>query len=1848
MLQKSHLRRAYGVFNLKCVPVASVHELLIINLHHWIIKHILPKTNCMKTDNGCEDGWGGIKSRSALSIPRQIVHRDAQASDLIFRRASLSYVGTAMLSSSREKSPMVSKVLSKISSDSKVPKHQHGEHTEDSKEPGCSADPPPCGKDPKSPKAKKNKRSIFHFRGHKSGKKSEKEKEKLKKEKSEVKGRGEGEVSPLLTANKEKAAQLPELVETDEVETPQLVTKDADAISSKELSEIDSVTVSDVTEPITDIDCLSEDMSDFSDKCSESLKSDAESEDLINFKTYSALHTTRTTKYESPLKKTQIYQKSFLHNRFGSNSSMETLPGRLDRVPSGSSSISSVSSFSTLAALRCRTLDSSYRHAHDGSGQSTPITHIKSSTLDTVRARFHNHVNNLTYEGMSFTSGEQSPSSSSLWSLGGKGFTSPFSKFGIHSSDSKNNAKEKEKKSKISSESKFTAKSGVKKILLSNRLKEETSPEVSPERKSPALGTMGETKKKVDPVSKNLDSITIISNKNVTAKLNITLVKTPEMARKSELGSFRFARTGIRSSVRTSQKKKKAARSPPSSSPPPSTDSSSSSIPYKMVKTVDGKIIPEYAKVNKRKNSKPDIVDEGHPESITHGANYSHESPVEKAPVVKKIEAAAYKARKDNEPSLKVNPVKRAESFKTGSRVCRKSSLTYVSRTKMFKEGLDPESFVKTQAVKLRRKDSKNGRIDMRNARRAEYRLSVTIKPSTVATLTNKFNTIISQNQAGNSFAKAEFPVGHVSLHETRVTRSPKPNVRFKNRTKMGRNYTCKEKFKEGTCLLDEKSIKEEKNREEKRGDFSVPSSRKANSRTSRSPSPKKISGKSGSSLLEKLGDNKTDEEKVCEKIKTALSSAKFKGETDDSEDDVVDQDTTAESKYKVSSSSHCSPATNAESGAEAIHSNADGSLDDAPQEASTSADSTVPKILKSPEKSPRSNLRDILAKISERNKSHYAEIDDAYPIPERHSKTDSMDSGISTEEHISGAGSISIGNTTLLISSVPSYPTSSQEDSSLETVVSNDTVKSEDSAVALNSMGCKERDILFEGQETIIDSVSEHNNVEKGIVDTLESEEKGAIDILESEERKPVDVIDATHSEETEINSIDVESQSTSSVLESASASVVEDLDDKAVDADARSLTSSCMDDTHSEVSSVCSEAKPKKSSRGNENRIYTAVKTAVKNTVKKTKEKDAERKEEKEKEKRNRSPSADRDKWYRRGRSKERRRDKKASEKDQEVVTDKDEADEDCSKREQVDSPKKDCKEKESRTYERFTFRKLREKSQERRKNREKNKEEELKKKGEERRISEESRKEPRNKKKEKEKEETTNGMFTLRSRSRSRDCSKKNKEKYLEDINIKHEPAKDIHEASPSPTTDSVQHDSPAVASQTEQDSTSTACPFLNKNKKENLVFTFDTESIYDKPLTPKISSHTSKSKTLPPPPKTPIPSPPSSATPLPPPPNTPIPDPPIESPPHSATLLPPPPNTPIPDPPIEVNSEAKSKELSQDCEVQSNGDSDSLNETENIYENLYAPNLEKLHRNREKLEGRGIKPNSSFLWSDGVPASAVTETPRTETIIEDGESHTPFAKITGVKTCGKGGRYGKISPSSKSKDSTGPEGHNYAELQPTNSDDTHTVSYDDIGAASAVSYDDISAPSSCGYDDIGTSSSTGYDTIKPPSEGYDPVNPPRSDSSQYDDCDGGIVTAQLAVVREDQLDSISYYDDISMYNASQSSHSYEPVYPPGVSPQGRPGVSSIKEVPEADTAIPSATPIKSVLNAKETGEEAKDDSYNSSQGDSEDGVHEVFSYKLTRMGGALESSVPVPSPSSSAAPSTPGSTIHTRIY
>lgn len=841
------------------------------------------------------------------------------------------------------------------------------------------------------------------------------------------------------------------------------------------------------------------------------------------------------------------------------------------------------------------------------------------------------------------------------------------------------------------------------------------------------------------------------------------------------------------------------------------------------------------------------------------------------------------------------------------------------------------------------------------------------------------------------------------------------------------------------------------------------------------------------------MGDNKTDEEKVCERIKTALSSCKFKGESEDDEDeDSEDED--EEKCQRDAEREQSPPYTN---------------IEVRPQPYSNiEVRSPPPTLLLRPPKAVGEGIGDVgggAAGVS----SSITHSGGRFPaaLPERHAKSDSLDSGISTDGYQLSPK--------FRVPSVSGHTSPLPEDCSLDTVASTDTFRSEDSAVALRGVeDAEEKDLQQE--KDVSTSLADKEEDEEEDIRILDSEEKGMIDLLESESKDTEEPLTSPRpSVPQEPTPSTSQSQEPTVETKNCTSEGGEE-EERQLEADSRSMESSGQDDLTSEVSSVCSEAKSKRG-KVPESRIYTAVKSAVKNTVKKTKEKDAERKEERER--RNRSPSADREKWYRRGRSRE-RRDKKKEEEERAEGGDDSE------------------REREGRTYERFTFKKLREKSQERKRKAKEEKKKEEDKKG----TSEDAKKEGKSKKKE-DKEE---GKWNIRSRSRSRD-RKKHKEKIMEQIAKEEaEEEEDGRRLDPLRASTSLQT----------LPGSSLTLPLTLRKSQETSVFTFDTESLYDNPQV--LSFH---SMTLPPPPKTPIPSPPSSAT----------------------LALPPPPNTPIPDPPTEASGAGQEQRdgLHASDKDKGGGDSDSSGETENIYENLYAPNMEKLQRNREKLECRGIRPNCSFLWSEGSmqhPASSdVADLQEALTEVDDDEEEeperSPFTRQPGVRNyC----RYGKTVFAGRGKDGMGAPHHNYAELTQRSgaADDTHTLAYDDIGAASAVSYDDVGAPpSSCGYDDVRAPSNLGYDTIQPPSEGYDTINPPRSDSSQYDDCDGGVVTARFAVVREDQLDSISYmYDEVAMYNASLSSHSYEPVYPPSlpVPATAPPAVPCIQEVPESDAS------------------------------------------------------------------------------
>ena len=1244
--------------------------------------------------------------------------------------------------------------------------------------------------------------------------------------------------------------------------------------------------------------------------------------------------------------------------------------------------------------------------------------------------------------------------------------------------------------------------------------------------------------------SKNCDMITLISNnKSIKASLNIEMVKSPDMIRRGfpDIGwreNSKFSRAGFRCSTRSSKKKRKHIditnsnitsnesrllsksssnlneasiisnnlnySSAPSSLITNDVDSNSikhiknstSSIPGAVGFsgnvsdiTQKTKSFPEYAKVNKRKNSKPDIIED--PDK----ARSTSQSPVERAPVIKRISGFGSRCKKESEASFAVNTIKKSESFK-GTKIGRRGSITYSVRPKSNKDN-EHESFVKTQAIKLRRRESKNTR------KSSEYRVSVTIRPSTVATLTNKFNTIILENQAGKDSNATKLPLGHVSVVPKTYT-SPRASFRRKYRTKaaakaaaqrLRENETeklskkdpnlrrSKENISKKETSLEQESIIEGTKKEvlnieiENNGGTSPDVEKKENvTSPSRSQSPKKIYSSVGRtpSLVQKLYINKTDEEKVCEKIQTALSSGKFQGETDDSEDDFNEKKQLEEDNVEDPYISNININMVSSSKVEIT------CVESEIQNGNKCIVKESHEIPNTPNIMTNVGARDSIKASSSKLTTDKVDViqlnfssKESSSAQENHTKSDSMDSGISTgEERLSPNIIIVPGNHTKTVSIL-----SSENDSLLE---------------------------LPKNSEVVYTSKEKSENY------------FGKIEIINK-------------------NQSEMEFNENSEILS-------DDLSSQKLDIEEESVCSSYLDDTQSEISSVCSENKPKKSGKINESRIYTSLKTVVKNTVKKTKERDAERKEC-DKEKRNRSPSTDRDSWFRRGRSKERGVNKKKSN-----TVDSSEEEKSLSLKDDLnDKPEK---KKENKLYEKWTFKRFREKSQERKKLKEKEKDVRTKIEDDniygavETKNNELQGNAPNPNDKVKIKSESPDNKWALRSRSRER---KRNRNLPLQIIDCTEITNKNTTDSTTNDVTIDLDYNCDHETNYEELTPNGKESSESNsKQKSEGTIFTFDPENIAK---TEANSENLWKSKTLPPPPKTPIP-----------------------SPPHSASSLPPPPTTPIP----AVPSEAKSMTLPRPPSVTEKNESSEIkeetNSTENIYENLYAPNMEKLHRNRKKLEGRGIKPNTSFLWSESAKTSTtITTELQNNLIIENLDKKAAPSNIISSDSTSKK----DVKTSDDHEQDT--YGHNYAELQHNlSSDDSQTISYDDIGAPSnsTISYDDIGAPSSNGYDEIHAPSSVGYDPIRAPSsEGYDPINPPRSDSSQYDDCEGGVVIAQPAVVREDQLDSISYvYDDISMYNASQSSHSYEPINPPGQLISNR-TFAIIPELPETEITLTS---------------------------------------------------------------------------
>ena len=1151
----------------------------------------------------------------------------------------------------------------------------------------------------------------------------------------------------------------------------------------------------------------------------------------------------------------------------------------------------------------------------------------------------------------------------------------------------------------------------------------------------------------------SIDAITLFADSNVKASLNIS-VSGSEKPALSDLRwneGHKFSRRSIR---RSYKKKKNVPRLSGKAQELISKRSSNypglqgycnkdellqeyigEDVSVKEERPLKHTVFPEYAKVNKKKQDSVELLSSDKKilqevENCPSGSSSSSGSPSIDRPL-KKIA----KTKKDLLNSKSGGTTKRANSFKNG-KVCRKGSFTHTSgRPKIVKRCGVGGGYHETrqdcetseqQPVKLRRRGSRNGR-------NGEYRLSVTVEPSTVASLTSKFNSLINQNQARNENLNSGKSFNEISVGNRiigRVYNSPRASFKRKYRARTHRNR--KSARRKQHQKSDESLFPEPAN------NMCFSTSTQEDEFTDEKPEE------------ERLGDNKTDEQKVCDKIETALSSGKFKGETDESDAE--------EWPTAVCAEETCSAEERKESIREEVDSNTITEGE--------GQENSPPVSEEQPQDSGSSVEKE------EQNKSEEG-------LSSSHQKSESIDSGILTDD-----------NNLSIAASSQQLP-SNQGNSILEKLDDNEVENLiEPSNLEIN----REKDCIQKGED---DTSPEADSDLKSLND-CEVAEPESSNLLEEEDP------------------------------ESSRVDVIENLD-----GDLSPVGEEQPLNLGKEAETKTEEEETKES----DSKIYSSIlKSVVKSTVRKTKEKDSQKKT-------NDKEGKPKESWFRRGRSRDRADSQEVSNPVasgiQEPVSEEKKNDSQTTnlpiESEAKDSTTKVKSNKDSgKIYEKWIFKKLREKSQDRKKNKELT-------------AVEVDLQEPKdqapalvdaNKKLDctvssqsnnptNEKEETY-GLWSRKSRGRNKDKKKTRTSIVKESLGT----------SQPLPE-DSLSQDSSSVTEKSSSPSSSVRT-LHSRKLSDTSTCTMDSETTHGKNRETKLkASHSQRSNSsIPPPPKTPIPSPPKSAR-------------------------------------IILNISGNEDEDKDD----------SKGSAENIYENLYSPNIDKLKKNRAKLEERGIMPNTSFLWTEGQ-TTYLAEHPKSPKIYE--KCKQPFTKITGIKGFGRSDKLKRDSSLPAIVKAT--EENNYSQIS---SDDSHTTAaYDEIGRLSALSYDDIRSTAACSYDDVRAPSSVGYDSIKPPSSGggYDPVNPPsaKSDSSQYDECDG-IMTAHRAIVR-DNLDSVSYlYDDIT-YNVSLSSHSYEPVNPPdsltAVSPGIPPplalgptvhGISSIEEIPEQENSPGPKTPV-----------------------------------------------------------------------
>ncbi|KAK8402116.1 hypothetical protein O3P69_001301 [Scylla paramamosain] len=229
-------------------------------------------------------------------------------------------------------------------------------------------------------KAKKSRKGFLpYLRGHRSTKKEEKEKEKKDKADGSTKG---GSPQP---GGRESEAPRPQHALTVADKKP--------------------------ASPKTDVEWVRASAGSSESEGGEKEPRVGDGEALVGEGSGKGGAVTRTVSqpttsatHKSPLHKLQTLQRSFLHNRFGS--AVHDAVANTSSLPQSSATLRPAPQQRPVAALRYHTLGPASRPPQEADEDAW--LENRGSTLDAVRARFYNQVNNLTYEGVDFAAVEAS------------------------------------------------------------------------------------------------------------------------------------------------------------------------------------------------------------------------------------------------------------------------------------------------------------------------------------------------------------------------------------------------------------------------------------------------------------------------------------------------------------------------------------------------------------------------------------------------------------------------------------------------------------------------------------------------------------------------------------------------------------------------------------------------------------------------------------------------------------------------------------------------------------------------------------------------------------------------------------------------------------------------------------------------------------------------------------------------------------------------------------------------------------------------------------------------------------------------------------------------------------------------------------------------------------------------------------------------------------------------------------------------------------------------------------------------------------------------------------------------